>query len=140
VPLAETGTRNRVLVVDDEVGTLRLMEVVFQMEGFDVVTARGGEEALTLVGSCDIVVLDLMMPGMDGLSVLREIRADPTVADLPVLMFTARTDTLAAKLAETAGVSGFHTKPVDIDRLVADVRHLLDVRAAKATPARTADD
>lgn len=128
----ERGSSSRILVVDDEPSTRWLMEITFQMEGFTVISAKDGEEALDHVHECDVVLLDLMMPGMDGMAVLRQVRANPRLRDLPVLMFTARTDGLTARIARAEGVSAFHTKPLDMDHLVVDVRRLADARAADA--------
>jgi len=128
VPHVEPEAPGRILVVDDEQSTRWLMEMTFQMEGFTVISAKDGEEALAHVQECDVVLLDLMMPGMDGMTVLRRVRSNPKLAGLPILMFTARTDGLTARIAKAEGVSGFHTKPVDMDHLVIDVRRLAETR------------
>jgi CheY-like chemotaxis protein len=85
------------------------------------------------------VLLDLMMPGMDGLAVLRAIRSNPALAHLPILMFTARTDGLTARIAKAEGVSAFHTKPLDMDHLVIDVRRLAETHVRETEADAEAD-
>ncbi len=82
----------RVLVVDDVLPNIKLLEARLTAEYFDVLTATNGPEALAICaqGNCDIVLLDVMMPGMDGFEVCRRIKADPKTAHLPVVMVTAR--------------------------------------------------
>lgn len=81
-----------VLVVDDDPIIVSLLQVNFEIEGYDVLTATGGEAGLALArsGSPDVVVLDVMMPGMDGLEVARRLRDDPTTEAIPVVMLSAK--------------------------------------------------
>src|ERR1700761_9530668 len=81
----------RVLVVDDVPANVKLMEARLSAEYFDVVTALSGQEALALCGrgECDIVLLDVMMPDMDGFEVCRQLKANPLTHHLPVVMVTA---------------------------------------------------
>ncbi len=81
----------RVLVVDDVIANVKLLEARLTAEYFEVVTAMNGPEALEVCarGQCDIVLLDVMMPGMDGFEVCRRIKANPRTAYLPVIMITA---------------------------------------------------
>ena len=133
------------LVVDDEPMTIQLIQIAFEMEGFTVLTAGSGEEALEKVYDCDVVLLDLMMPEMDGMEVLRRIRANPELEGLPVIMFTAKSDGLTAALARKAGVSGFHTKPPDLTHLVIDAsrlaaRRISDLALLKAEGERPTEE
>jgi DNA-binding response OmpR family regulator len=114
----------RVLLVDDDPAILRLLDVNFRMEGFDVDATSHGEDALAAAAHAtpDVVVLDLMLPGMDGREILRRLRADPATASVPVLFLTARgRDDAAAGEAER-----YIQKPFDTVDLVATVRSLVE--------------
>lgn len=81
-----------VLVVDDDPIIVSLLQVNFEIEGYDVLTATGGEAGLALAraGSPDVIVLDVMMPGIDGLEVARRLRDDPATKSIPVVMLSAK--------------------------------------------------
>jgi two-component system phosphate regulon response regulator PhoB len=81
-----------VLVVDDDAVILKLLRVNFELEGYEVVSAGGGAEALLRARDHppDVVVLDVMMPGIDGLEVARQLRADPATAAIPILLLSAK--------------------------------------------------
>jgi two-component system, cell cycle response regulator len=81
----------RVLVVDDNPANLKLLEARLTAEYYDVVTCANGRDALAICtnGDCDIVLLDVMMPGMNGFDVCRRLKADPATAHIPVVMVTA---------------------------------------------------
>ena len=110
----------RVLLVDDDPAMLRLLEVNFRLEGFETVTASHGEEALAALQARppDAVVLDVMLPGIDGWEVHRRMQADASLAEVPVVFLTGRTpdDDVAPGGAE------FVVKPFDPAALVALVR------------------
>jgi CheY-like chemotaxis protein len=106
-----------VLVIDDEGPVRDLMQRFLAREGFRVVTASGGEEGLRLARELrpDAITLDVMMPGMDGWAVLTALKADPDVADIPVVMLTIVDD---KNLGYALGASDYLTKPIDRERLV----------------------
>jgi GAF domain-containing protein/CheY-like chemotaxis protein len=106
-----------VLVVDDEAAVRDLMQRFLAKEGFRVVTAAGGEEGLRRARELrpDAITLDVMMPGMDGWAVLSALKADPDVAEVPVIMLTIVDD---RNLGYALGASDYLTKPIDRDRLV----------------------
>ncbi len=106
-----------VLVIDDEAAVRDLMQRFLAKEGFRVVTAAGGEEGLRRARELrpDAITLDVMMPGMDGWAVLSALKADPDVADVPVIMLTIVDD---RNLGYALGASDYLTKPIDRDRLV----------------------
>jgi DNA-binding response OmpR family regulator len=116
----------RVLLIDDDPAILRLLEVNFRMEGFLVDAAAHGEEALAIATTTppDAVILDLMMPGMDGRQVFDSLRAEPATADVPIVFLTARGRD-DALIAEGAIVV---QKPFDTVDLVATVRTLVETR------------
>ena len=114
--------RKRVLVVDDERAILTVLRVKLGISGYDVSTASSGEEALALINSMhpDIMLLDVIMPGMDGFEVLRKVRA---VSKLPVIVFSARQENVQKALS--LGANYFLAKPLDLDDMVRRVEELL---------------
>src|SRR5262249_4544927 len=104
----------RVLVVDDVLANVKLLEARLSAEYFDVATATTGQEALLLCGraECDIVLLDVMMPDMDGFEVCRRIKSNPTTHHIPVVMVTALDQTSDRVKGLEAGADDFLTKPV----------------------------
>jgi two-component system, OmpR family, response regulator MprA len=114
----------RVLLVDDDRDLVALLARGFRYEGFDVCTALTGDDGLELAsgGDCDVVVLDIGMPGMDGFALLRRLRLR---SDVPVVMLTAR-DEVADKVAALGGgADDYVAKPFSFDELVARVRAVL---------------
>ena len=116
----------RILVVDDLLPNIKLLEARLNAEYFDVLTATSGPEALAVCaqGICDIVLLDVMMPGMDGFEVCRRLKADPLTAHLPVVMVTALDQPADRVRGLEAGADDFLTKPVDEIAMIARVRSL----------------
>jgi signal transduction histidine kinase/DNA-binding response OmpR family regulator len=110
-----------VLVIDDEVAIRDLMQRYLAKEGFRVVAAAGGEEGLRLARELrpDAITLDVMMPGLDGWAVLAALKADRTVADIPVIMLTIVDD---KNLGYALGAADYLTKPIERDRLLAVLR------------------
>ncbi len=119
--------RERILVVDDDPDIARFVELSLQMEGFDVSVAHDGETALDSVldNPPDLVVLDLMMPTVDGVEVTRKLRASALTSALPIIMLTARGQTVDKVLGLTAGADDYIVKPFDTMELVARVRTTL---------------
>ena len=117
-----------VLVVDDKSANRRLLEAVLSPRGYRVVTAESGEAALRLLAEDrpDVVLLDIVMPGIDGYEVCRRIRADEQTALLPVVMITASGEQEKV-MATEAGADDFVTKPFDQSELLARVRSLVRV-------------
>jgi two-component system cell cycle response regulator len=116
----------RVLIVDDFAPNLKLLEARLTAEYFDVLTASSGPEALAICaqGDCDIVVLDVMMPGMDGFETCRRIKRDPLTHHLPVVIVTALDQPADRLRGLEAGADDFLTKPIDEIALTARVRSL----------------
>ncbi|MFN3892816.1 MAG: PleD family two-component system response regulator [Beijerinckiaceae bacterium] len=116
----------RVLVVDDLLPNIKLLEARLSAEYFDVLSAMNGPDALSvcLEGRCDIVLLDVMMPGMDGLEVCRRLKGNPATAHIPVVMVTALDQPADRVRGLDAGADDFLTKPVDEVALIARVRSL----------------
>lgn len=120
----------RVLVVDDIFPNVKLLEAKLRAEYYDVVTALSGPEALKKIveESPDVVLLDVMMPGMDGFEVCRQIKANPAVAHIPVVMVTALTDTEDRVRGLENGADDFLSKPVNDVALMARVRSLVRLK------------
>src|SRR4051812_12798711 len=116
----------RVLVVDDVPANVKLLEARLSAEYFDVVTASGGEEALAICerAECDLVLLDVMMPDMDGFEVCRRLKCNPQTHHIPVVMVTALDQPSDRVRGLEAGADDFLTKPVSDVALIARVRSL----------------
>lgn len=120
----------RVLVVDDILPNVKLLEAKLTSEYYDVLTAMNGEEALKKVAeeSPDIVLLDVMMPGMDGFEVCTRIKSSPESAHIPVVMVTALTDVQDKVRGLESGADDFLSKPINDMALMARVRSLVRLK------------
>ena len=120
----------RVLVVDDVLANVRLMEARLTAEYFDVMTAMSGAEALDICerAQCDILLLDVMMPEMDGFEVCRRLKANPKTHHIPVIMVTALDQPSDRVRGLEAGADDFLTKPVSDVALIARVRSLVRLK------------
>jgi len=117
-----------ILVVDDEPQIVEVVQDYLKQAGFRVLTARDGQTALTLArhDRPDLIVLDLMLPGgMDGLDVCRCLRQDPALADVPIIMLTARTEETDRLIGLELGADDYVTKPFSPRELVARVRAVM---------------
>lgn len=117
----------RVLVVDDDPAILQLVALNLELEGYDVLRATTGPEALEIARdrAPQMVVLDVMMPGMDGYAVCEALRDDQTTGEVPVVMLSARTSASDQQRALNAGAVDFVTKPFDpLDLIAVIERHL----------------
>ena len=123
-PSSSTGTPVRALVVDDEPSLIRVVAGYLENEGFVVTTAADGEQALAAARSDppDVVVLDLMLPGIDGIEVCRQLR---TFTDAYVIMLTARSDEVDTLIGLSVGADDYMTKPFSPRELTARIRGLL---------------
>ncbi len=120
----------RILIVDDELKNRKLLEIMLAPEGFVFLTAASGEEALAIVPvqAPDLILLDVMMPDMDGYEVAGKIKGNIATKNIPIIMLTALDDRNARMLGLTAGAEDFLTKPVDRAELCVRVRNLLRLK------------
>ncbi|HCU38081.1 MAG TPA: two-component system response regulator [Armatimonadetes bacterium] len=116
----------KILVVDDERHIVRLVEVNLTRAGYDVISAYDGVEALEKVAEDipDMIVLDVMMPRMDGFEVLKNLQADPKYKDIPVIMLTAKAQDADIFKGWQSGVSSYLTKPFNPKELLVFVQRI----------------
>ena len=123
----------KILVVDDDVETLRLVGMMLQRQGYQIIAANNGTQALSSakLEQPDIILLDVMMPDMDGYEVTRQLRADPITANTPILMFSAKGQVDDKVTGYEAGIDDYLTKPTHPAELIAHVKSQL-IRGSKA--------
>jgi CheY-like chemotaxis protein len=116
-----------VLVVDDSKVIRDLIAVNLELEGYDVLRAADGLEALELVAAQrpDVITVDVVMPGLDGFEMVERLRADPTTADIPVIAVTGRASAADRERGEEVGVDVYLTKPFEPAELVDAVARLI---------------
>lgn len=117
----------KVMVVDDEPDLVRLVEFILHKEGFEVVACSDGRSALALLEGekPDLIILDIMMPLMDGMEVLRQIRSHRATSRVPVIMLTAKTASVTVDEARQLWVSDYVMKPFDPEKLIVKVKKAL---------------
>jgi DNA-binding response OmpR family regulator len=122
----------RILVVDDDENILSLERTILEQKGFDVTTAGGGVEALKILGdqSFDLVLLDVMMPEVDGFTVCRKIKENPRTKELPVIFLTAKGGGEALAEGFESGAVMYINKPFTANKLLTIVNTMLDPPAA----------
>jgi putative two-component system response regulator len=120
----DTKREPTVLVVDDDKHALEIISRLLQKEGFNVLRAAGGRQALDTVAAepVDVILLDVMMPEMDGFQVCTELRQQERTRDIPVILLTAKDDLETRVVGMRLGVSEFLTKPINKVELFARVR------------------
>jgi CheY-like chemotaxis protein len=120
------GKGRVVLVVDDEASTRELVTTALKLEGYETMSAADGVMALEILSRhrFDAIVLDTVMPRMDGLTVLRTLRSDPETADTPVLVLSGLADIAHLERAVEAGASGYVTKPFELRALLEQIGRL----------------
>lgn len=120
--------RARILIVEDEPNIAESLTFILQRAGFEVDTAADGAEALTRLRrqSFAALILDIMLPGMNGFDILRAIRSDPDLAELPVIVLTAKGQAKDRQTAEAIGASAFITKPFSNAEIVERVARFVE--------------
>ena len=134
-------TPPRILVVDDQAINVQLLRLKLEREGMQVLTAPSGREALAQAATArpDLILMDLLMPDMDGLTACRQLKADPATRDIPVIFLTASPSKEHRQEGRAAGAADYLVKPIDLDETMARVRlHLrlarLEREAAELAP------
>jgi len=119
--------KQRVLIVDDEPDTLELLSFNLKASGYEVLSAEDGAEALQKARSSipDLIILDVMLPELDGLEVCKILRSEPATKNIPILMLTARAEEIDRVLGLELGARDYVTKPFSPRELVLRVRNLL---------------
>src|SRR5260221_834718 len=120
----ENQPQLKVLVIDDEENIIDLIKLGLKYEGFQVESASDGSEGLAAAQRIDpnVIILDLMLPGMDGLEVMRRLRMNPTTRDIPVLMLTAKDEVQDRVTGLETGADDYLAKPFSFDEFVARIR------------------
>ncbi len=119
-----------ILVADDEPDIVTIVEMILKSQGYDVLKAANGLEALELaeMHNPDLILLDIMMPDMDGWEVLRLLHVDPSTAEIPVAMISAKTGSRAKIASMQEGAVDYITKPFDSLELLTKVKEILKDR------------
>jgi two-component system alkaline phosphatase synthesis response regulator PhoP len=122
-----SDTRQKVLIVDDEMDALMALKVALEAEGYNVAEAKDGHEALDKVHSeiPDVILLDLMIPGIDGFEVCRQLKSDDVYRHIPVIMLTARGEIDDKVEGIELGADDYVTKPFNLKELKARVKMVL---------------
>jgi CheY-like chemotaxis protein len=117
----------RILVVEDNPANQLLAETVLEREGFEVVVASSAVEAMRRIAerSPDLILMDISLPGQDGLSLTRDLKSDPATSRIPIVALTAHAMVGDREEALAAGCLGHITKPIDVDTFVGEVRAFL---------------
>ena len=119
---------NKILIVDDEVETLRLISIALRRQGMQVITANNGSQALELAFSekPNLIILDIMMPDINGFEVVRRLKKDAKTQDIPVLIFSARNQSSDKVTGYESGADDYLTKPIHPAELISHVKTLLE--------------
>ena len=137
---ADTKSSGRILIVDDDQDAREILNRLLASEGYECLTADGGERCLEIVRAepVDVILLDVMMPGMDGIQVCDEIRRDEKLRSIPVILLTARDDISTRSQGMERGVSEYLTQPVNKRELFTRVKSQLHSRELDRQLERTA--
>ena len=119
--------KKKILIVDDEAGSLLILRSCLEKNGFEVTEGTNGQEALTLIKQSlpNLIIMDQMMPKMDGIKACALIKMDRRFNKIPLIMLTASADKADQKMSEQIGIDEFLNKPVNIEILMEKVRGLL---------------
>ena len=127
--------KQRILVADDDDGLRQLLRLILAREGFEVIEAANGEQALALAVAVDpaVILLDVMMPGLDGYDVCRRLKSDQRTGDVPVVFVSAAEDVMRRNELQKLGAAACIQKPIGPRDLVARIKAVMNRRNG-ATP------
>ena len=119
--------KKTITIIEDEPFIIEALSFILEKEGFIVKSISDGAKAIEFVKDTDpdLVILDIMLPNVSGMKILEDIRSTKLIAELPVLMLTAKGQKKDRRAAEDAGVNEFMTKPFDNAELIQQIRHML---------------
>ncbi|MDD5561665.1 MAG: response regulator [Candidatus Omnitrophica bacterium] len=121
------GKKKKILTVDDEVDFLKILKLRLEANGYEVIAAFDGEEALKKIKSDnpDVVILDIMLPKLNGEEVCKEIRRDPVFSKIPVIMLTGKDTDVDRIVGRVIGADIYLTKPCDSEKLIKAIKNVL---------------
>ncbi len=136
-----SDTKPVILIVDDDPDLAMIMKMILSHAGFEAHSVLSGQEALDWLGkrTPDLILLDLMMPDINGFTILRKLRASETTSSLPVVILTAKADQKTRMESQSAGADAFLTKPINSKSLIEYVRRALGPKAPPAAEAHDTD-
>lgn len=119
----------KILIVDDEIDVVEVVTVLLEHEGYELLKAYDGQEALDIIEEVvpDLVILDIMMPKIDGVEVCRRMREKEKMADIPIVMFSAKLSAIDKKESFDAGADGFISKPFNARGFIAGIKTYLEL-------------
>ena len=125
--------KNRILIVEDEESLLKLESILFTSKGYQVTGVRDGSGALAAIAGDrpDLVVLDVMLPGMDGFEVCRVIKENPHTSSIPVIMLTAKKSSMDLERGRLAGADAYITKPFKSVKVLEVIEGLIGARGTQ---------
>ncbi|MFC1855368.1 response regulator transcription factor [Thermodesulfobacteriota bacterium] len=117
----------KVLIVDDEMHVIKIMQFKLKKEGFDVISAQNGNDAIEIAKKelPDIILLDIMMPDINGYMVLEALKAEDSTKDIPVIMVTAKTQESNKIKAEKLGIADYIFKPFSLQHVVESIQRII---------------
>ena len=135
--MTKKSTMSKILIVEDDPDIRELLRFNLEKAGYNLFLAEDGEKALTLARkhSPDIILLDLMLPGVDGLEVCRTLKKDPELQRIPVMMVTAKGEEMDRVVGLELGADDYVVKPFSLREVVLRIRKILDRREKQAAPA-----
>jgi len=132
------ATRKRILLVDDEPLTLQMLTDILRASGFETLTAHDGAEGLARARAerPDLLILDVMMPKLDGFKVARLLKSDRNYRHIPIIVLTARAGAADSELSRQAGADCHLMKPIDPEALLKHAKRLLETASGEGTEDR----
>lgn len=124
----------KALIVEDDPDARKVLSLILKLDGYQIHTAPGGQEALTLLGTLvpDVILLDVMMPGMDGYQVCQWVRSNPATANVPVVMLSGKADPESVAHGMEVGADEYLAKPITPSNLTAQLKAVLARTAARS--------